>query len=181
MSTISSPRRPRSTSPRSRTEAQTGEDRDAVTLTPDGRLLFAERLRRLRENLIPGLVPLLVDRERDERDTAEFGRLMAEADWLDHMLATSGTAVPSGSGEVEVGSRVLIGLAGGLEQWVRPVHPVEASLDDERISATSPLSRAILGVGVGRTVTVHGPSATWRCRILDVQTVADRDLHRAGH
>ncbi len=45
---------------------------------------------------------------------------------------------------------------------------------------TSPLSRAILGAGIGRTVTVHGPSATWRCRVLDVQTVGDQEIHRVG-
>ncbi len=181
MSTISSPPRLRSTSIKARREPQAADDRSAVTLTPDGRLLMSERLRHLREDLVSRLVPLLVDRERDERHTAEFERLLAEADRLEHVLATSGTAVPSGSGDVELGSRVHIRLAGGIEQWVRPVHPVEAFLDDERISAASPLSQAILGASIGRTVTVHGPSATWRCRVLDVRTVGDRELHHAGH
>jgi transcription elongation GreA/GreB family factor len=140
-----------------------------ATLTTDGRLLMAERLHHLRDVAIPELVPLLVDRERDERDTAVFERLTAEADRLEHLLATAGTVVPSGTGSVELGSRVLLRLARGVEQWVRPVDPVEAILDDERISVASPLSRSILGAAVGQTVTVHGPAATWKATILTIE------------
>jgi len=176
MTALRSPRRPRATSIKARRAAAVREDRSAVTLTPDGRLLMAERLRHLREDLLPALVPLLVDRERDERHTAEFERLTAEADWIDHLLATSLTASPDAGPDVRLGSRVLLRLAGGVEEWVRPVHPVEAFLDEERISATSPLSQAILGASVGQTVTVHGPSATWRCLIVEVRTVSDPEL-----
>jgi len=176
MTTISSPRRPRPTSIKARREAAVRADRSAVTLTADGRLLMEERLRHLREALIPALVPLLVDRERDERHTAEFERLTAEADWLDHLLATSLTTSAGSGSEVRLGSRVLLRLAGGVEEWVRPVHPVEAFLDEERISATSPLSEALLGASVGQTVTVRGPAATWRCRIVDVRDVGAGEL-----
>jgi transcription elongation factor GreA len=138
------------------------------SLTTDGRLLIAERLHHLRDVAIPQLVPLLVDRERDERDTAEFERLTAEADRLEHLLATAGTVVPTGSGTVELGSRVLLRLARGVQEWVRPVDPVEATLDDERISVASPLSQSILGAEVGQTVTVHGPAATWKAKILEI-------------
>jgi transcription elongation GreA/GreB family factor len=141
---------------------------DAVLLTTGGRVLMAERLDHLREVAIPALVPLLVDRERDERDTAEFERLIAERDRLEHLLATAGTVVPSRHGTVELGSRVLLRLARGVQEWVRPVHPVEAILDDERISVMSPLSQALLGAKVGQTVTVHGPSATWKAKILEI-------------
>jgi transcription elongation GreA/GreB family factor len=176
MTAISSPRRPSRTSIKTRREAAVREDDSAVLLTADGRRLMAERLRHLREDLLPALVPLLVDRERDERDTAEFERLTAEAVWLDHLLATSLTVPPGTGSLVELGSRVLLRLAGGVEEWVRPVHPVEAFLDEERISATSPLSQALLGSSVGQTVTVHGPAATWRCRVVEIRTVTDREL-----
>ena len=176
MTAISSPRRPRPTSIKARREAADRTDRGAVILTADGRLLMEERLSHLREDLIPALVPLLVDRERDERHTAEFERLSAEAFWLDHLLATALTLPAGGDSEVRLGSRVLLRLAGGVEEWVRPVHPVEAFLDDERISATSPLSEALLGASVGQTVTVRGPSATWRCRIVEVRDVGAEEL-----
>ena len=85
---------------------------------------------------------------------------------------------PAAGPEVGLGSRVLLRLAGGVEEWVRPVHPVEAFLDEERISATSPLSQALLGASVGQTVTVHGPSSTWRCRVVEVRDVGDRGARR---
>jgi transcription elongation GreA/GreB family factor len=56
-----------------------------------------------------------------------------------------------------------------VQEWVRPVHPVEAVLDDERISVMSPLSRALLGARVGQTVTVHGPTTTWKATIREIQ------------
>ena len=154
---------------RTASTASVGSPLSTVALTVEGRELMAERLRHLREVAIPTHVPLLVDRERDERDTAEFERLTAEADRLEHLLATAGTVVPSGAGTVEPGSRVLLRLARGVQEWVRPVHPAEAILDDERISLASPLSRSLLGASVGRTVTVHGPSATWKATILRIE------------
>jgi len=142
--------------------------RTDVSLTADGRVLLEQRLDHLRDVAIPALVPLLTDRERDERDTADFERLTAEADSLEHLLATAATLEPSGSDEVQVGSRVLLRLARGVTEWVRPVHAAEATLDDERISTASPLSRSILGARVGQTVTVHAPKATWKATILTV-------------
>jgi transcription elongation GreA/GreB family factor len=181
MTGISSPRRPRAASIKARREATARAESSAVILTTDGRLLMEERLRHLRADLLPALVPLLVDRERDERHTAEFERLTAEADWLDHLLATSLTTPAEGGAEVRLGSRVLLRLAGGVEEWVRPVHPVEAFLDEERISAISPLSQALLGASIGQTVTVHGPSSTWRCRIVEVRDVGAEVLVGAAH
>ena len=154
---------------RTASTASVGSPLSTVALTVEGRELMAERLRHLRENVIPARIPLLVDRERDERDTAEFERLTAEADRLEHLLATAGTLVPSGSDRVGPGSRVLLRLARGVQEWVRPVHPVEAVLDEERISTASPLSRSILGAEAGRTVTVHGPSATWKATIVRIE------------
>jgi transcription elongation GreA/GreB family factor len=149
--------------------ATTATTVDAVALTSEGRVLMAGRLHHLRDVAVPALVPLLVDRERDERDTAEFERLTAEVDRLEHLLATAATVVPSGSGRVEPGSRVLLRLARGVEEWVRVVDPVEAVLDEERISTASPLSQSLLGAAVGQTVTVHGPSTTWKAKIISIE------------
>ena len=67
------------------------------------------------------------------------------------------------------GTRVRLEILDGESVWIRPVHPVEAFLDDERVSITSPVSKAILGARVGDRVEVHGPSATWTCRILEIE------------
>jgi hypothetical protein len=48
----------------------------------------------------------------------------------------------------------------------RLVHPLEAFLDDERISAESPLARALLGRAIGETVSVEAPAGRYRVRIL---------------
>lgn len=154
---------------RARRQAQEAEGRGAVVLTADGRALLEQRLRALHEISIPRLVPLLVGPERDERDVAEFERLEAEALQLEGLLAEAVTAIPSGDGVVELGARVLVGLPDGDEQWVRPVHPAEASLDEERVSVTSPLSRALLGSAPGDAVTVEAPSGPWTCRVLGIR------------
>jgi transcription elongation factor GreA len=45
------------------------------------------------------------------------------------------------------------------------VDPLEAPLDDRRISSDSPLGRALLGRHVGEVVEVHAPDGRCRCRI----------------
>ena len=68
-----------------------------------------------------------------------------------------------------LGSRVLVGMPDGEQVLVRPVHPVEAALDDERVSIASPLSRALLGCRPGHRVTVHGPAGEWEADVLEVR------------
>jgi transcription elongation factor GreA len=52
---------------------------------------------------------------------------------------------------------------------VRVVHPVEAHLDDERISSESPLGQAIMGNKKGDQVTVIAPSGNWSAQIKSVE------------
>jgi len=130
MSTIPSSRRP--SRPR---RADTVE----VLLTADGRVLIEQRLESLYAEALPGLRPLLTGRDRDERDVAAFERLVAEAQRLEAALGRAATAPPSSDGTVVLGSRVLVGMPDGEQVLVRPVHPVEAALDDERVSIAAPL------------------------------------------
>lgn len=140
-------------------------------LTPGGYARIAERITSIRDTQLPQMLPLLVDRERDERDVAEFERLMHEADSLEALLAEALilTDDPTGfEGRVDVGMRVRITLADGSEAWVRPVHPAEAFLDDERISVTSPLATALLGARTSHVVWVAAPAGVWACTVLDI-------------
>ena len=142
----------------------------AVALTADGRVLLEQRVAHLLGVALPEMRPLLRDRNRGERDVAAFERLCAEVTWLQRILdACTVLDVPVGCA-VELGSHVLVAMPDGERQWVRPVHAVEAFLDDERISATSPLSQAILGLRPGDSVDVASPSGTWRCDILEVRS-----------
>jgi len=140
-------------------------------LTPGGHARITERLHDITENRLPQMRPLLVDRERDERDVAEFERLLEEADTLAVLLAQAEIIAddPTGfEGRVELGMRVHITLADGSSAWVRPVHPAEAFLDEERISMTSPLGIALLGARATHVVWVDAPDGVWACTILEV-------------
>ena len=141
-------------------------------LTPGGYARISERLQDIRQERLPQLRPLLVDRERDERDVAEFERLLEEADSLQALLAEAVIIAddPAGfDGRAELGMRVQVTLQDGTTAWVRPVHPAEAFLDDERISMTSPLGIALLGARASHVVWVNAPSGMWACTVLAVE------------
>jgi transcription elongation GreA/GreB family factor len=104
---------------------------------------------------------------------------MAEADAVDALLGQAEVIEidpASVDGRVELGMRVGVALSDGTAAWVRPVHPDEAFLDDERVSATSPLAIALMGARVGHTVWVDAPTGAWPCEVLaiDLQGVADQ-------
>lgn len=146
-----------------------------TVLTPDGYLLIEERIADIRGRRLPQLRPLLVDQDRDERDVAAFEALLAEADAFEALLAEAVVMPPADStARVTLGSYVQIGLADGTREWVRPVHPSEAFLDDERISIASPLGAAILGAEVGAMVPVDAPSGRWTALIAEVALSAPR-------
>lgn len=144
---------------------------DGPVLTVDGRNRLQERAERLRGETLPELRPLLSEWQRDERAVAEFERAQAELDRLEGLLAEAGTL--SGDperfdGRVELGARVVVETPDGERTTVRLVHPEEAFLDDERVSMTSPLARALLGARIGHTVWVAAPAGPWPCRVVDV-------------
>ncbi|MBU6244944.1 MAG: GreA/GreB family elongation factor [Actinomycetales bacterium] len=154
-----------------------------TVLTPDGFRLIEERICDIRERRLPQLRPLLVDQDRDERDVAAFEALLAEADAFEALLAEAVVMSPDDrSDRVTLGAHVLLQLPDGAREWIRPVHPSEAFLDDERISIASPLGAAILGAEVGTSVTVHAPSGTWTAVIAEVcasKAQAGRELQPA--
>ena len=140
-----------------------------VRLTAEGRARLNERMVELADEVLPAMRPLLVEDERDERVVAEFERLQAEHDRLAVLLGTAGDIDESTLGEsIALGSRVAFADADGLRRVVRIVDPVEAFLDDERVSATSPLAVALLGRGVGDECPVSAPSGVWMARVLAV-------------
>ena len=161
MSTTTSARRSRSAT-RSTTKI-------GIPLTDDGRALLVERLTFLHEVALPELRPLLTGRERDERDVASFERLLGEAQWLEGVLGRATPLPRQNADAVGLGMRVQLQMPDGESIWVRPVHPIEAALDDERISMTSPVSQAILGAQVGDVVMVNGPAGEWVCEITDIR------------
>jgi transcription elongation factor GreA len=74
-----------------------------------------------------------------------------------------------GAPEVELGKAVTVRDAQGVVERFLIVHPIEARLDDMRISVRSPLAQALLGHRVGEEVEVAAPSGPYRCWIVAVE------------
>ncbi len=70
---------------------------------------------------------------------------------------------------VELGTVVTVRVGQGVLERFLIVHPIEAPLDDLRISARSALAQALLGHQVGEELEVAAPSGPYRCRIVAVE------------
>lgn len=150
---------------------QPGERGGRPQLTREGLVQLEERAADIRDRRLPQMRPLLVETERDERVVADFERLMAEAEAIDALVAQADVIEIDPAcvdGRVELGMRVQVVMADGSTVWVRPVHPDEAFLDDERISATSPLAIALIGARTGHTVWVDAPTGAWPCQVVEI-------------
>ena len=121
---------------------------------------------------------------RDAIKTArEFGDLKENAEYhaareeqglnearirvLEHHLANSEVREASGGGTIDVGSRVRYRDA-GKESEVTVVHALEADLASGKISAESPIAKALLGHTAGKRVTVATPRGERELEILSV-------------
>ena len=147
------------------------ETRGIPAITEPGRRALSDRIERLRSDVLDPLRPHLIGPERDERDVAEFERALAEIERLEAVLASAVDLPKPPTGKrarVAPGALVEIRDASGDTVRVRPVHPVEATIDDERISWDSPLARAILGSGVGDRLEVTSPRGSWTCEVVRI-------------
>ncbi len=98
-----------------------------------------------------------------------YARAAAELARLNEILArviTTQELPPELPGVVEFGDEVTVELAPNETERFLLVDPVEAPLDDVRISVESPLAQAVLGRRVGERVEVHAPAGRYRCRIV---------------
>jgi len=137
-----------------------------VRLTRQGRRYLGARARTLRDTIIPRLVELRDGRDRDDSVLADHERATTELARICTVLATArpAEALPDDPDVVELGEAVTISLDGSAERWVI-VHPSEAAAGAGRVSARSPLGRALLGCRVGDEVEVAAPGGTYRCVI----------------
>jgi transcription elongation factor GreA len=142
-----------------------------VILTREGRRLLIERVHSLRVEVLPALRAALEDPERDGRVDAEYERAVDEVHrltWLvDHAaIAEDQLGEPA---VVDLGKAVTVRDGRGVVERFLIVHPIEAPLDDLRISVRSPLAQALLGHRVGEEVEVAAPSGPYRCWIVAVE------------
>jgi transcription elongation factor GreA len=72
---------------------------------------------------------------------------------------------------VELGDEVTVEFTAGETERFLLTDPVEAPLDQLRISVESPLAQALLGRRVGEQVEVQAPAGPYRCRILATRRI----------
>ncbi len=149
-----------------------------IQLTSDGLGLIQQRLAVIREQRLPELRPYLYGPERDEALVAQFEALLEELTGWEAVLGQARILPEATSATIVLGSRVRVRLSDGGDAWVRPVHPVEAALDDERISVDSPLGSSILGCQVGDRVEVNAPIGSWTAEVLEIAGVGKRGRRR---
>jgi transcription elongation factor GreA len=140
---------------------------DDVVLTPEGRRKLEARIRDL-EATVAELLGTLDDAERSPETVEALQRSSHELDRLRVVVANAHSVdeTQDDTRTVELGDSVRIRLETGDEESFIVVHSFEAAVDDRRISAESPLGRALLGRRVGETVDVLVPTGSYRCTIL---------------
>lgn len=148
-------------------------------LTPEGAQRLGAELEQLRG-------PRREELARRLRHAVQQGDLSENADYiaakeeqaflegrileLETLLKKAVIVEPQGAtGEVQIGSTVLVSLAGGAPERFQLVGVKEASPRDGRISNESPIGQALLGRRKGETVTAHSPGGPLELKILDIE------------
>jgi transcription elongation factor GreA len=137
-------------------------------LTTEGYHRLCERLDRLRNEVLPAMLEAFSARDRDGETVLEYERVLFEAATLESLLAGARVVedLPDDPAVVELGDLVTLELDDGTIERFLLVDPVEAALDELRISTDSPLARALMGRHVGDVVEVHGPGGSYSCQVL---------------
>lgn len=154
---------------------------DHPVLTTEGRRLLEDRADELRTLVLPTLRTTVNDPDCDGHTYAVYAHAYYELQQLEATLAAAHriSTRKCDPSVVELGDLVTIEVldtepsrtptgshAGGCVQRFLLVHPVEGALDDLRISAASPLARAVLGRAIGNVVQVGAPAGSYPVRIL---------------
>jgi len=88
---------------------------------------------------------------------------------LEYILANARIVEGGTSGEVEIGSRVVVEYEDGTKETYTIVGAAEASPREGLISNESPLGQALLGKKAGEEVEVKAPTGSFKVRILKVE------------
>jgi transcription elongation factor GreA len=142
----------------------------APLLTKEGRNRLAERLRRLRDETLPELTAALDQSAQDPAVQADLDLASREVRRLAHLLKSAGsiTEIPEDPDVVQLGDWITVRTDEGETNRYLIVHPAEAAVDRQRISADSPLAVAALDRRVGDLVEIDAPGGRYRCRIVEV-------------
>jgi len=141
---------------------------DVLVLSSLGRRQLIERLTRTQQALSQ-----LTDRVKagqgGAEELTERQRLLAQVGELNRVLehAADIGAIEEDPTIVEVGDEVIVQSDHGDIETYAIVHPAEVNADDGRISAASPLGRALLGARPGDRVVIDAPAGTYACVVRE--------------
>ncbi len=141
-------------------------------LTREGRRTLAERADRLRDETLPELLALRGDPDDHDPSTDDnHQRARRELSRLRSLLVRARTveSTPDDPHVVEVGEAVTVALADGRVEHYLLVDASEATLGGMRVTAGSPLGRAVLGCQIGDEVEVCAPGGSYRCLVLSAE------------
>jgi transcription elongation factor GreA len=152
---------------------------DAVNeISPQGKAEAEAELEELRGVKRPRIVAAIkaAREEGDLSENAEYhaakdeqGHLEARIRLLEDMLANAEVVEAPTSGKAQVGSQIRFrDTDSGEEKEVTLVHRLEASMEDNKLSAESPVGRALMGVSKGDAVEFETPNGAKSLEILSV-------------
>ena len=148
-----------------------------IEITKEGQVKLAEELKRLKEIERPLVVEKL-HKARSMGDLAENsayttareglsmmdGRIME----IEHILKNSVIAVSSNDSDViAVGSTIQVTI-NGVNDTIRIVGEYEADPMNKKLSATSPIGKALLGKKLGDIIEIVVPSGKITYNILEI-------------
>jgi len=140
-------------------------------LTVEGRKGLEERARRLEEETIPTVLAAIEEAEDELSLQLEYDLASRELEQLRYVLDTARSIheVPEEPGIAQIGDWVTLQTGDDESVTHLIVHPAEAVLDVSRISADSPLARAVLGLKVGDEAVVQAPSGPYTAKVVEVK------------
>ncbi len=152
---------------------------DAVNeISPQGKAEAEAELEELREEKRPRIVAAIkaAREEGDLSENAEYhaakdeqGHLEARIRMLEDMLANAEVVEAPTGDKAQVGSRCASATQdSGEEKDITLVHRLEASMAEGKLSAESPVGRALMGASKGDTVTFETPNGPKNLEILSV-------------
>jgi len=147
-------------------------------ISPQGKAEAEAELEELREVKRPRIVAAIkaAREEGDLSENAEYhaakdeqGHLEARIRMLEDLLANAEVVEAPPGDKVAVGSQVRFRDTGsGEEKDITLVHRLEASMDEGKLSAESPVGRALMGASAGDTVKFETPKGAKNLEVVTV-------------
>lgn len=150
-----------------------------VRLTPEGKVRLEQELVNLRKVRMPELSRRIQDATEhgDISDNSEYEDMKEEymhlesrvydlEQTLDHAEVIE---AGSGDGTVQLGSHVTVKDEDGIEEQWLLVSSAEASSSENRVSADSPVGKALIGRRAGDTAAVETPGGSFTYSIINVE------------